>query len=72
MDRNKQATGSNTQRHRNLSRRDFLGATAVVGAGLAASWAASSDPTKEISTERRIGCGTKRLHRRIATKRLSK
>lgn len=51
MDKNKQATGSDTQRHRALSRREFLGTTAVVGAALAvgrSSWAASSDQPKEM------------------------
>ena len=56
MDRKKQAIGSTTQRHRALSRREFLGTTALVGAVLAvgpSSWAASSDQPKDIDTERR-------------------
>ena len=55
MEKNKQATGSNTQRHRALSRRAFLGTTALAGAVLAvgaSSWAASSDQSKEIDNER--------------------
>ena len=52
MEKNKQATGSNTQDRRALSRRDFLANTALIGAGLAVgplSWAASSDQPKEIN-----------------------
>jgi len=52
MDNNKQATGSNTQHRRALSRRDFVTKTALVGAGLLVgklSWAASSDQPKEIN-----------------------
>src|SRR2546427_6586082 len=52
MRENKQATGSNIQYHRVLSRRDFLADTALLGAGLAAGpslWAASSDQTKGIN-----------------------
>jgi len=52
MDNNKQATGSNTQHRRALSRRDFLASTALIGAGLAVgplSWSASSDQPKEIN-----------------------
>ena len=46
MEKHKQATGSNTQDRRALSRRDFVAHTALIGAGLAVgplSWAASSD-----------------------------
>ena len=52
MKTNKQASGSNTQDRRALSRRDFLANTALIGAGLAvgpSSWAASSDQPKEIN-----------------------
>ena len=52
MNKNKQATGSNTQDRRDLSRHDFLTNTAVIGAGLAVGpllWAASSDQPKEIN-----------------------
>ncbi len=52
MKTNKQASGSNTRDRRALSRRDFLGKTALVGAGLAVGpslWAASSDQPKEIN-----------------------
>ena len=50
MKTNKQASGSNTRDRRALSRRDFLGKTALIGAGLAVGpslWAASSDQPKE-------------------------
>jgi aryl-alcohol dehydrogenase-like predicted oxidoreductase len=49
MEKNTQATGSNTQGRRALSRRDFLAHTALIGAGLAVvplSWAASSEHPK--------------------------
>ena len=52
MKTNKQASGSNTRDPRALSRRDFLGRTALIGAGLAVGpslWAASSDQPKEIN-----------------------
>jgi aryl-alcohol dehydrogenase-like predicted oxidoreductase len=52
MKKNRQATGSNTQDRRALSRRDFLANTAVIGAGLAVGpllWAASSDQPKQIN-----------------------
>jgi hypothetical protein len=52
MKKNKQATGSNTQDRRALSRRDFLANTALIGAGLAVGpllCAASSDQPKEIN-----------------------
>jgi aryl-alcohol dehydrogenase-like predicted oxidoreductase len=52
MKTNKQPSGSNTRDRRALSRRDFLGKTALIGAGLAVGpslWAASSDQPKEIN-----------------------
>jgi len=52
MEKDKQATGSNTQDRRALSRRDFLANTALIGAGLAVGpllWAACSDQPKEIN-----------------------
>lgn len=52
MEKNKQATGSNTQDRRALSRRDFMAKTAFVGAGLAGGsllLAACSDQPKEIN-----------------------
>ena len=60
MRTNKQASGSNTRDPRALSRRDFLGKTALIGAGLAVGpllWAASSDQPKEINKmkTRRLG-----------------
>ena len=60
MKTNKQASGSNTRDPRALSRRDFLGKTALIGAGLAVGpslWAASSDQPKEINKmkTRRLG-----------------
>jgi aryl-alcohol dehydrogenase-like predicted oxidoreductase len=56
MDRSKPLVGSDAQTRRALSRRDFLGRTAVAGAVLAvgsSSWAASSDQPKDVSNERR-------------------
>ena len=60
MKTNKQASGSNTRDPRALSRRDFLGRTALIGAGLAVGpslWAASSDLRKEANKmkTRRLG-----------------
>src|SRR4029077_19311196 len=60
MKTNKQISGSNTRDRRALSRRDFLGKTALIGAGLAVGpslWAASSDQPKEINKmkTRRLG-----------------
>jgi Aldo/keto reductase family len=60
MKKNKQIAGSNTRDPRALSRRDFLGKTALIGAGLAVGpslWAASSDQPKEINKmkTRRLG-----------------
>ena len=60
MKTKKQACGSNTRDPRALSRRDFLGTTALMGAGLAVGpslWAASSDQPKEINKmkTRRLG-----------------
>jgi aryl-alcohol dehydrogenase-like predicted oxidoreductase len=60
MKTNKQIAGSNTRDRRALSRRDFLGKTALIGAGLAVGpslWAASSDQPKEINKmkTRRLG-----------------
>jgi aryl-alcohol dehydrogenase-like predicted oxidoreductase len=52
MEKNQQATGSNTQVRRALSRRHFVTKTTLVGAGLAVgswSWAASSDPPEQIN-----------------------
>ena len=50
MKKNKQATGSNTQDRRALSRRDFLANTALIGAGLAVGTScASLDESKEIN-----------------------
>ena len=61
MRTNKQASGSNTRDPRSLSRRDFLANTALIGAGLAVgplSWAASSDPPKEINKMKTRKLGT--------------
>jgi aryl-alcohol dehydrogenase-like predicted oxidoreductase len=61
MKANKQASGSNTQDPRALSRRDFLAKTAVIGAGLAVgplSWAASSDQPKAINKMKTRQLGT--------------
>ena len=60
MKTNKQPSGSNTRDRRALSRRDFLGKTALIGAGLAVGpslWAASSDLRKEANKmkTRRLG-----------------
>jgi aryl-alcohol dehydrogenase-like predicted oxidoreductase len=52
MEKNKQATGSNTQDSRALSRRCFLANTALIGAGLAIGpslWTSSADQPKEIN-----------------------
>ena len=52
MEKNKQATGSNTQDRQALSRRGFLANTALIGAGLAIGpslWASSADQPKEIN-----------------------
>jgi aryl-alcohol dehydrogenase-like predicted oxidoreductase len=49
---NKQATGSNSQDRRALSRRGFLANTVLIGAGLAfrpSLWASSADQPKEIN-----------------------
>jgi aryl-alcohol dehydrogenase-like predicted oxidoreductase len=61
MRTNKQASGSNARDPRALSRRDFLGHTALIGAGLAVgplSWAASSDQPKEINKMKTRKLGT--------------
>ena len=61
MKKNEQIAGSDTRDHpRALSRRDFLGKTALIGAGLAVGpslWAASSDQPKKINKmkTRRLG-----------------
>lgn len=52
MENNKQATGSDTQDRRALSRRDFLAKTALIGAGVAVGpwlWSACSDRPQEIA-----------------------
>jgi aryl-alcohol dehydrogenase-like predicted oxidoreductase len=52
MKTNKQATGSNSQDRRALSRRGFLANTVLIGAGLAfgpSLWASSADQPKEIN-----------------------
>jgi hypothetical protein len=52
MEKNKPATGSNTQDRRALSRHDFLANTALIGIGLAGGSllsAACSDQPKEIN-----------------------
>ena len=61
MNTNKQASESNTQDPRALSRRDFLANMAVIGAGLAVgplSWAASSDPPNAINKMKTRKLGT--------------
>jgi aryl-alcohol dehydrogenase-like predicted oxidoreductase len=61
MRTNKQASGPNARDPRALSRRDFLGHTALIGAGLAVgplSWAASSDQPKEINKMKTRKLGT--------------
>jgi aryl-alcohol dehydrogenase-like predicted oxidoreductase len=61
MKTNKQASGSNTRDPRALSRRDFLGKTALIAAGLTvwpSSWAASSDQPKEINKMKTRKLGT--------------
>ena len=60
MKKNEQIAGSDTRDPRALSRRDFLGKTALIGAGLAVGpslWAASSDQPKKINKmkTRRLG-----------------
>src|SRR5438552_491505 len=73
MDNNKQATGSNTQHRRALSRRDFVTKTALVGAGLLVgklSWAASSDQPKEINN--RSDKGLSRGKNKMKTRKLGK
>src|SRR5881396_1450814 len=73
MDNNKQATGSNTQHRRALSRRDFVTKTALVGAGLLIgklSWAASSDQPKEINN--RSDKGLSRGKNKMKTRKLGK
>jgi aryl-alcohol dehydrogenase-like predicted oxidoreductase len=52
MKTNKQATGSNSQDRRALSRRGFLANTVLIGAGLALGpslWASSADQPKEMN-----------------------
>ena len=69
MEKNKQATGSNTQDRRALSRRDFLANTALIGAGLAVGpslWAASSDQPKESDK------GLRRGKNKMKTRKLGK
>jgi aryl-alcohol dehydrogenase-like predicted oxidoreductase len=61
MRTNKQASGPNARDPRALSRRDFLGHTALIGAGLAVgplSWGASSDQPKEINKTKTRKLGT--------------
>jgi aryl-alcohol dehydrogenase-like predicted oxidoreductase len=73
MKKNKQATGSNTQDRRALSRRDFLANTAVIGAGLAVGpllWAASSDQPKEINNG--SDQGIRREKNNMKTRKLGK
>ena len=73
MRKNKQATGSNTQDRRALSRRDFLANTAVIGAGLAVGpllWAASSDQPKEINNG--SDQGLRREKNNMKTRKLGK
>ncbi len=73
MKKNKQATGSNTQDRRALSRRDFLANTAVIGAGLAVGpllWAASSDQPKEINNG--SDQGLRREKNNMKTRKLGK
>ncbi|HET9377802.1 MAG TPA: aldo/keto reductase [Chthoniobacterales bacterium] len=73
MNKNKQATGSNTQDRRDLSRRDFLANTAVIGAGLAVGpllWAASSDQPKEINNG--SDQGLRREKNNMKTRKLGK
>ncbi len=60
MKKNEQIAGSDIRDPRALSRRDFLGKTALIGAGLAVGpslWAASSDQPKNINKmkTRRLG-----------------
>ncbi len=73
MKKNKQATGSNTQDRRALSRRDFLANTAVIGAGLAVGpllWAASSDQPKQINNG--SDQGLRREKNNMKTRKLGK
>lgn len=58
MEKNKRATGSNTQARRALGRRDFLAKTTLIGAGLAVGpllLAACSNQTKEIANTNNKG-----------------
>lgn len=58
MEKNKPATGSNTQDRRGISRRNFVAKTALVGIGLAVgqlSWAASSDQSRGIDNSSNKG-----------------
>lgn len=69
MAKNKQVSGSNAQDRRDLSRRDFLAKTALVGAGLAVGpllLAACSDQSKEIAntSNKGLDSGTNKMRTR--------
>src|SRR5688572_13894373 len=67
MDKNKQATGSNTQHRRALSRRHFLANTALIVAGLAVGPScASSNQPKEINnrSDKGLGIGANKMKTR--------
>jgi aryl-alcohol dehydrogenase-like predicted oxidoreductase len=73
MEKNKQATGSNTQDRRALSRRDFITKTALVGAGLAGGsllCAACSDQPKEINkrSDNGLNSGENKMKKRTLGK----
>jgi aryl-alcohol dehydrogenase-like predicted oxidoreductase len=73
MGKNKQATGSNPQDRRALSRRDFVANAALIGAGLAVgslSLAACSDQSNEINN--RSDNGLDRGERKMKTRHLGK
>ena len=68
MEKDKEATRSNTQDRRALLRRDFLARTAVIGAGLAVGpllWSACSDQPKEITNRSDKGGETKMKTRKL-------
>ena len=73
MEKNNQATGSNTQDNRALSRRDFLAKTAMLGVGLAVGpllLAACSDQPQEIANTSNKGIDSGK--NRMKTRKLGK
>jgi len=67
MEKNRQATGSNTQERRDLNRRDFLVNTALLGAGLAVGTSyASADQSKSINnvSDKKISRGNNEMKTR--------